>query len=243
MDVLKTMEVSLLRPGSSPVDWCEDNYRQSRFIAEFANTLSNVLFFTLPPLLIRLFGPYGRSYNRGVHVIWTMLIVVGICSAYFHATLSLLGQLLDELAILWVIAAAFALWFPDRMLPCFLQKNRPLFQGAVLALAIISSGLAFLQPAINAFALMTLGVPAGILLVSEIKRCQNKRVLRLGARCGAMWILAITCWINDRLFCETWASINFPYLHAVWHVLIFIASYTGCVLFAYFDAKNMVSSL
>lgn len=53
-------------------------------------------------------------------------------------------------------------------------------------------------------------------------------------------MLAVACWVNDRMFCETWSNLNFPYLHAFWHVLIFIASYTACVLFAYFDAKNQV---
>jgi len=230
----------MLKPGSSPVDWCESNYIHSPFIAEFVNTMSNVLFFALPPLLIWLFLPYGKSFNRGVHIIWGMLIVVGICSAYFHATLSLLGQLLDELAILWVVAAAFALWYPTHYLPQCFENKRPMFQAIVLGIAIVSSGLALLQPAVNAFALMTLAVPALMLMITELNRCRNSRVLRLGTRCGAVWLLAVACWINDKLFCETWSALNFPYLHAFWHILIFIASYTACVLFAYFDAQHQV---
>lgn len=105
---------------------------------------------------------------------------------------------------------------------------------------MITSALALVQPAMNAFALMILGLPAFLVMVSELNRCTDTRVVRLGTRCGAVWILAVFCWVNDKMFCETWASLNFPYLHAFWHVLIFIASYTACVLFAYFDAEDKV---
>jgi len=85
---------------------------------------SNFLFILLPPVLIMLFKEYGRFVTPGIHVIWVLLIVVGLSSMYFHATLSLIGQLLDELAILWVFMAAFSLFYPKRYYPKFVKNDR-----------------------------------------------------------------------------------------------------------------------
>uniref|UniRef100_A0A8D8JBM8 Alkaline ceramidase n=1 Tax=Culex pipiens TaxID=7175 RepID=A0A8D8JBM8_CULPI len=67
---------------------------------------------------------------------------------------------------------------------------------------------------------------------------QDKRVYRLGVRNTTILMLAIVCWINDRMFCDAWSRVNFPYLHGFWHILIFISAYTACVLFAYFFVSD-----
>ncbi|XP_013133267.1 PREDICTED: alkaline ceramidase [Papilio polytes] len=229
---------SHLERGSSPVDWCESNYSISPVIAEFFNTVTNVIFFLFPPVLIHLFQEYSKFVNPAINVLWVLLMVVGLSSAYFHATLSLVGQLLDELAILWVFMAAFAMFFPKRYFPKFLGGNRRLLSFYCSLFAVLSTGFLVMHPAANAFALMTLVAPALFFLYKELNRVKCPRVYRLGLRCMAVCLLAMFCWIIDRMFCDAWLSIDFPYLHGVWHILIFIASYTALVLGAYFNVSE-----
>lgn len=69
-------------------------------------------------------------------------------------------------------------------------------------------------------------------------RERSQRIYRLGIRSALVLALAILCWVLDKFFCDTAPIKTFPYLHAVWHILIFISSYTACVLFAYYAVKE-----
>ncbi len=96
------------------------NFSFLNFVLQF----SNFIFILFPPILIHLFKDYGYFINQGIHIIWVLLIIVGLSSAYFHATLSLIGQLLDEVAILWVCSAAFSMFSPKALFPKFLNGDR-----------------------------------------------------------------------------------------------------------------------
>ncbi|XP_025832213.1 alkaline ceramidase [Agrilus planipennis] len=170
-----------LQPGSSPVDWCEENYTVTLAVAEFVNTISNIVFLIFPPLLVPLFKNYSEKVNRYINVFWLLFIVVGLSSAYFHATLSLIGQLLDELSILWMFCIGYCLFFPRKYFPKFVQNNRKRFTKFCLVLTAIGSVLSFIHPAVNAFALMIFGVPTMGFLYYQIHRIKhNVRVYRLG---------------------------------------------------------------
>lgn len=229
-----------LGAGSSPVDWCEDNYTVSPHIAEFVNTLSNALFVLVPAAAMRLWSSYAKQVSRGVHAVWLLFTVVGLSSAYFHATLSLLGQLLDELSILWVLMLSYTLFTPAQYWSRYTRNRFSVYAFGMAFLACLITVSAFFRPAVNAYALFLVGVPAVRMLVSEIRATRDPKVVKLGVRTLLALILAALAWTSDRFMCWVWKAVHLPVLHALWHVLIFITAYGMQVLFCYFHAAQDV---
>lgn len=98
--MIATHHVPYWGPVTSNIDWCESNYAVTPYIAEFFNTLSSVP--------IALYGLYGliqsRRYalNERRHALsFACLIVVGLGSVLFHATLRRWAQATDELPMLY----------------------------------------------------------------------------------------------------------------------------------------------
>src|SRR5947207_1882343 len=87
---------------TSDIDFCEKN--NDTFIVESFNTWSS--------LVISLYGIIGLwtckkinkhrgrlNLNTRLIVLYLNLVIIGICSAYFHSTLSSLGHLMDVYSI------------------------------------------------------------------------------------------------------------------------------------------------
>eukprot|EP01080_Neovahlkampfia_damariscottae_P006573 gene6573-10736_t len=89
--------------ATASVDWCEQNYQHSQYIAETYNSITNI-FYTI----VALYG-YNKlaqsSKNPPVplQIIYFCVLAVSLGSFTFHATLTKFGQLVDELPMLYAI--------------------------------------------------------------------------------------------------------------------------------------------
>lgn len=72
---------------TATIDWCEPNYQHSAYVAEFWNTLSNLLFVLLG--LYGLRNSMTQGFEPRFHAQFVAVIVTGLGSAMFHGTLQL----------------------------------------------------------------------------------------------------------------------------------------------------------
>ncbi|OSD03320.1 aPHC-domain-containing protein [Trametes coccinea BRFM310] len=96
-------------PVTATLDWCEANYQFSRYIAEAANTFSNV--YTIGLAVYGAFYAVHAKLPPRYLVGWMGFALVGIGSFIFHATLLFEAQLMDELPMVYVASYCCAILF------------------------------------------------------------------------------------------------------------------------------------
>eukprot|EP00927_Polykrikos_kofoidii_P080167 TRINITY_DN77058_c0_g1_i1.p1 TRINITY_DN77058_c0_g1~~TRINITY_DN77058_c0_g1_i1.p1 ORF type:complete len:290 (-),score=15.99 TRINITY_DN77058_c0_g1_i1:78-947(-) len=86
-------------PSTSHVDWCEQNYARSLYIAEFWNTLSSI------PLVAACVYGLWKCHKYGIEwrfrACYIGMGVVGLGSVAFHGTMTHVGQASDEIAMIY----------------------------------------------------------------------------------------------------------------------------------------------
>ncbi len=209
---------------TSSVDWCEQNYVVTPYVAEFFNTASS--------LAMVLAGAVGIALHHGL-IGWrfvfafALLMLVGAGSVAFHGALRFELQMMDELPMLYLVILMVYVLVETDPAPRF----GPWFPGLLCAHAVLVTALsAFTRGTLQFYAFqLSFGSLElfAIYKVFVLFRRSGDPVARRLFRFGiAAYALAVTVWFVDLKFCALLTGERNPQLHAGWHVLVSFGFYS-----------------
>lgn len=238
-------------PVTATLDWCEANYQFSHYVAEMANSFSNVFQITLA-----IFGALQAArqslpfrYIFG----YAGIALVGVGSFAFHATLLFQAQLADELPMIYVGSMSLWLLFDDR--PGFSWHSRTKYLAAISVLLDLIFTLTYFynrNPIYHQIVFATIVWIVGFRVTYLLQwsehslRIPDKKksiIGKLFGRGAGMFALGFFIWNMDNIYCDTlthWkVFIGWPRAfllegHSWWHVLTGAGTYYMFIGIQYF---------
>ena len=236
----------------STVDWCEQNYVQHPYIAEYYNTITGVsimlasFIFKYTNLDLyndRIYGKFAHHMNN-IHYLY---IIISVGTILFHGTLSYFYQLLDEIPLILITIEYSRLLYQLRK--SYLNYEMDLLLtvfkfGYLVSLIIPFTYILGYNIQILTFHL-TLKLFEGIVLFLLynlsyiIKRNTqdvflkepellllynnfNDNIKTYSYKGILIYTLSVTIWCLDKFMCN---HVHDFYLHAMWHILSSLGSY------------------
>ncbi|KAJ1917370.1 hypothetical protein H4219_003237 [Mycoemilia scoparia] len=224
---------------TSSVDWCEENYEHSHYVAEFFNSYSSFAMIVLGEIAVRM--------NCTNYIAFTIMArtitLVGIGSFMFHATLKYHMQMLDEVPMLWAILCAFYIqtkyrykitsqWFKlgcigwgifITLLTAGFEGNTQFYCFHVSFGSLVYSCMYYMYKSLQ-----------------DLKARGRFEFVPIFYKGIALYTISVTCWLIDTNLChlvngkvggsQTVLPIN-PQLHAWWHVIISFGLYYLVIMF------------
>ncbi|KAH6917050.1 ceramidase [Coprinopsis sp. MPI-PUGE-AT-0042] len=238
----------LQRPGiwgpvTATLDWCEINYQFSPYVAEMANTFSNL--FTVAISLLGLQHAASQGLPKRYIMGYLGVALVGVGSFFFHATLQFHAQLADELPMIYV--ASFSLWMLFDSKPGFSMRSWR--TTSVTAAAVVFdilftwSYIVYRNPIYHqlvfASAVFASTFRVAYLLkwseqVPKIPKDKRASIGTLFASGAGMFALGFLIWNLDNIFCHNMTKhklrVGWPQAfalegHSWWHVLTGAGTY------------------
>ncbi|CAG8550436.1 12899_t:CDS:2 [Funneliformis mosseae] len=227
---------------TATLDWCEENYIVHKYIAEFINTTTNLIFISLAIFGIHSTLKYGLSFRNVLG--YAGIALVGIGSWCFHMTLLYEFQLLDELPMIYTTCILthnifetgekrrFGLYLPlalftyaSGVTAAYLYINDPVFHQVSYALLV--SIINF----------------RSYYLLTQIHKASIKiRMKRLLFTAWTMFGLGFLFWNIDNIAChqlrQSRHKIGMPLshlleLHGWWHIGTAFGTYYWIVFSSY----------
>ena len=220
-------------PPTANTDWCEPNYQFTLYVAELFNTLSSV-----PICAFSLFG-LGQCWKRGYELkfalSYTLVFIIGLGSVAFHGTLLRVGQVLDELPMLW--ASLMFLY-----VGMTLHGERPLLACCLFAWGCFCS-LVYFQKGFDYF-LITYAVTVAAVILNSVRTSLNSTLWPIlkpwACSAGGLYAGGFLClWVPEVLLCPSGSHV--PVRSVAWtrhlqlHAWFHLSSSVGPYLFLVFS--------
>ncbi|KAK9472471.1 ceramidase [Dipodascopsis tothii] len=230
-------------PQTSTIDWCEENYVVSTYIAEAVNTTTNAIFVGIAAYAIH----NAVVQKHEVRFILTALgfALVGIGSWLFHMTLQYEYQLLDELPMIYATCIpTWAVFSYNRNKRDTVLLGIYIFLGASILTAVY---LYFKDPTIHQAGYAVLNamvlIRSMVLIVTKIEDAEARRNMWRTVYTGILTFLSgYGLWMIDIHFCQSLRaarrSVGMPlgFLlegHGWWHILTGLGVYYYLVFLEY----------
>jgi len=216
---------------TAAVDWCENNYEWSFYVAEFFNALSSIP--------IALSGIYGvhmclkYKYEFRFTYTYALIICIGIGSAAFHGTLLYTGQILDELPMIYCMLGYFY--------ACMQTKSKNA-EPRWLFPALVAYGICFtitylFIPFFFTFFLALFILGNGMVMLKAIQihrdpatQWKSKRLMEIAYMVyyGGFFLF----WVPEVIYCERFGMQQMKF-HALFHLCSAVGPYLLLLFFCF----------
>ncbi|KAG1550982.1 hypothetical protein G6F47_003131 [Rhizopus delemar] len=215
-------------PATSTIDWCEENYHVSPYLAEFFNTTTNLMF-----MFLSLFGIYNtikNGFSSSFIIAYLGVMFVGFGSWCFHMTLQYEMQLLDELPMIYV--ASIMVWHIFKADPNHKKNYKLPLILAIYSAIITYSYLIIKNPVFHqvSYALLVFTIvfkSISLQLTVPSVNYEKSKLEKLLWFSALGFIVAFIVWNIDNQFCtylRAWRHSvsfimgSFSELHGWWHI-------------------------
>ncbi len=225
----------IILSNSTNINFCEPDNNYG-FVFECYNTMSSLCFVIL--------GVYGVKSNTQFNklILYYMLIIVGLLSAYYHAILSEFSHIMDIMSISMILSTS--VYCIEKT--SFNKKTE--IEDFIVGLRygiemMIYSILAFISPSLHIIMEFYEGYKLKQLFEKRIndikinKFLNDDEINKLYKKyniCKWTFISSVILWMIDYFLCEL---LDGYHLHWIFHILIAIMSYNLINLLDYFDKK------
>ncbi|KAL1960951.1 hypothetical protein VTO42DRAFT_4839 [Malbranchea cinnamomea] len=230
---------------TSKMNFCEEDYHVSSYIGEFINTLTSFSYVYLGGYALYRQWKIGNQAEISHSLSYISLIIVGIGSAMYHASLKYALQLVDDLSMLLGAGIMFHYVLTINS-GAKARFNLFVVITLVLSLAVwahIQLGDSALHQVVFGSMVVTVGVKTFVLmrqLVSD--RAMRSKLRKLGKAGYLTLIAAYGLWLIDVFACSYLRKlrrvVGLPLawifeLHGWWHILTAVGVYIYMVIGEY----------